>query len=109
MAMNLDPLNLNSECGMDIPTQPNNIGGTLMCLPNVDYDPIHALVSINRFDIRNIEQAQTLLASHPQVAEMIQKEDAIKIAVAVGVPVIVVLVVFLLVWFLVVEPKRKGR
>jgi hypothetical protein len=107
MAMNLDPLNLNAECGMDIPTQPNNIGGTILCLPNVDYDPVHALVSVHPFDIHTIEQNQTLLASNPEIAEMVKKNDTVKLALAIGIPIVVVVAVFLLVWFLAVEPKRR--
>lgn len=107
MAMNLDPLNLNSECGLDIPTPANNIGGTTMCLPNVDYDPIHALVSVRPFDIHNIEQSQTVLATVPEIGEMLQKSDITKLAMAIGIPVGVALLVFLLVWFLYIVPRRQ--
>jgi hypothetical protein len=104
--MNLDPLNLNSECGMDIPTTQNNIGGTIMCLPNVDYDPIHALVSVKPFDIHTIEQNATLLASKPEIQEMLAQAQSTKLWLEIGIPVgVVVLVgIILLIYFLV---KKK--
>lgn len=102
MAMNLSPLHLNAECGMDVPTAQNNIGGTIMCLPDVDYDPIHALVSVKPFDINTIEQNATLLATKPEIREMLAKNEQTKLALEIGIPVgVVVLVgVALLVYFL---------
>ncbi len=109
MAMNLDPLNLNAECGLDIPTQKNNIGGTIMCLPNVDYDPIHALVSVRPFDIHTVEQNQSLEASVPELREMVEAQQSKKLALAIGIPVGIVafIVVFLLVWFLAARKRLR--
>lgn len=107
MAMNLAPLHLNAECGLDIPTKQNNIGGTTMCLPDVNYNPIHALVSVRPFDIHTVEQNQTLQASEPGVREKVKSEQTKKLALEIGIPVgVVVLVgVFLLVWFLGVKKR----
>jgi hypothetical protein len=106
-AMNLDPLNLNSECGLDIPTTQNNIGGTIMCLPDVDYDPIHALVSVRPFDIHTIEQNQSLFKSRPEILQKLEKEKTTKLVLWIVIPILVLVLVFLLVYFLVVRKRKK--
>ncbi len=108
MAMNLAPLNLNSECGLDIPTKQNNIGGTTMCLPDVDYNPIHNLVSVRPFDIHTKELNQSLKASVAGLRQKLEKQNQTKLGLEIGVPVgVVVLTSFLLVLFLVILPARN--
>lgn len=103
MAMNVSPLHLNAECGLDIPTSENNIGGTTMCLPDVAYDPIHRLVSVRPFDIHTLET----LVSNSNVRDILQTQQNANLGLVVGLPVGVgVVVIFFLILFLVILPKR---
>lgn len=111
MAMNQAPLHLNNECGLDIPTTMNNIGGTITLLPDVDYNPIHAQISIRTFDIKTIEEHAhaSILESRNELEEEIRNErakDRNIVILSVSGSVVLLLVIFLLVWFLVVKKKK---